>query len=175
MAKRKYFCMASVKLVGVQVLLNGSMSGFPFFLILTCEVFLQEIISTLDLVSGDQIEFLLIIPPGDKSYRLAHAAFKVAKEFNVSVKVCVLWPAGAVKGIEAGSKAALTPWENYVDVVEVKKSPASPSWWDICQMTEKGAILVRPDEHIAWRSMSGVVGDHIVEIEMVFSAILGKK
>jgi hypothetical protein len=98
----------------------------------------------------------------------------VAKEFNVSAKVCVLWPAGAVKGIEAGSKAAAA-WENYVDVVEVKKSPASPSWWDICQMTDKGAILVRPDEHIAWRTKSEVVGDHIVELERVFSAIFGIK
>lgn len=40
MAKRNYIYMASVKLVGVKVLLNGSMSGFLFLLILTCEVFL---------------------------------------------------------------------------------------------------------------------------------------
>ncbi|KAM2330879.1 hypothetical protein ACFX1X_021651 [Malus domestica] len=44
--------------------------------------------------------------------------------------------------------------ENYIDVAEVKKSSNSSSWWDICQMTDKGAILVRPDEHVAWRLKS---------------------
>uniref|UniRef100_A0A2N9FSR5 FAD-binding domain-containing protein n=1 Tax=Fagus sylvatica TaxID=28930 RepID=A0A2N9FSR5_FAGSY len=116
----------------------------------------EEICSTLDLVSGDKIEFLLIIAPVDESYHLAYDAFKMAEKFNVSAKVCVLWPA-STKGIEEGSKVALTPWENFVDVVEVKRSPTSPSWWDICQMTDKGAILVRPDEHIAWCAKSRVV------------------
>ncbi|KAB1209531.1 2,4-dichlorophenol 6-monooxygenase [Morella rubra] len=135
----------------------------------------SEIISTLDLVSGDKIEFLLIIAPVDESYNLARAAFKVAKEFNLSAKVCVLWPTGTVDGVDKVSKAALTPWENYIDVVELKRSPTSPSWWDMCQMTEKGAILVRPDEHIAWRVKAGVVGEPITEMERVFSAILGVK
>lgn len=163
--------MARVKLVDAQVLINGSMSCFPFLLIYF-QVFLQEICSTLDLVSGDKVEFLLIIAPVEESYHLAHAAFKLAKEFEVSAKVCVLWSAGT-KGIEEGSNAVLTPWENYIDVVEVKRSSTSPSWWDICQMTDKGAILVRPDEHIAWRAKSRVVGDPIMEMKRVFSAILG--
>ncbi|XP_075656926.1 uncharacterized protein LOC142627034 isoform X1 [Castanea sativa] len=132
----------------------------------------EEICSTLDLVSGDKVEFLLIIAPVEESYHLAHAAFKLAKEFEVSAKVCVLWSADS-KGIEEGSNAALTPWENYVDVVEVKRSSTLPSWWDICQMTDKGAILVRPDEHIAWRAKWRVVGDPITEMKRVFSAILG--
>ncbi|KAM4109553.1 hypothetical protein ACB094_03G127300 [Castanea mollissima] len=132
----------------------------------------NEICSTLDLVSGDKVEFLLIIAPVEESYHLAHAAFKLAKEFEVSAKVCVLWSADS-KGIEEGSNAALIPWENYVDVVEVKRSSTSPSWWDICQMTNKGAILVRPDEHIAWRAKWRVVGDPITEMKRVFSAILG--
>lgn len=132
-------------------------------------------ISTLDLISGDKIEFLLIIAPADSSYHLAHAAFKVAEEFKVSARVCVLWPAGSVKQVEAGSKALLTPWENYIDVVEVKKSSNPSSWWDLCQMTDKGAILVRPDEHVAWRVKSGVVGDPITEMRRVFSATLGVK
>ncbi|PQP91960.1 uncharacterized protein Pyn_29124 [Prunus yedoensis var. nudiflora] len=132
-------------------------------------------ISTLDLISGDKIEFLLIIAPTDSSYHLAHAAFKVAEEFKVSARVCVLWPAGSVKQVEAGSKALLTPWENCIDVVEVKTSSNPSSWWDLCQMTDKGAILVRPDEHVAWRVKSGVVGDPITEMRRVFSATLGVK
>ncbi|KAM0962096.1 hypothetical protein ACFX13_021696 [Malus domestica] len=46
-------------------------------------------ISTLGLVSGDKVEFLLIIAPTEPSYHLAHAAFKVAEEFKVSARVCV--------------------------------------------------------------------------------------
>lgn len=114
----------------------------------------------------------MIIAPVEESYHLAHAAFKLAKEFEVSAKICVLWSAGT-RGIEERSNAALTPWENYIDVVEVKRSSTSPSWWDICQMTDKGAILVRPDEHIAWRAKSIVAGDPIMEMKRVFSAILG--
>lgn len=40
-------------------------------------------------------------------------------------------------------------------------------------MTNKGAILVRLDEHIAWRTSSGFAGDPRVEMQRVFSAILG--
>ena len=40
-------------------------------------------------------------------------------------------------------------------------------------MTDRGAILVRPDEHIAWRSISGIAGDPFVEMQRVFSVVLG--
>ncbi|XVF02707.1 hypothetical protein REPUB_Repub04eG0197500 [Reevesia pubescens] len=133
----------------------------------------EETISTLDLVSGDKVEFLLMIAPMEESYNLAQAAFKVANEYKVSIKVCVLWPAGTATGVQPGSKAKLAPWKNYVDVIEVKRSLGSLSWWRTCQMTEQGAILVRPDEHIAWRSKSRVAGNPYSEMKMVFSTILG--
>lgn len=133
----------------------------------------EETISTLDLVSRDKVEFLLIIAPVEESYNLAQAAFKVGKEYKVSTKVCILWPAGTVTRVQPGSKANLAPWKNYVDVIEVKRSSDSLSWWRACHMTEQGAILIRPDEHIAWRSKSSVVGDPYSEMKMVFSTILG--
>ncbi|XWS34612.1 hypothetical protein CRYUN_Cryun21dG0052900 [Craigia yunnanensis] len=133
----------------------------------------EETISSLDLVSGDKVEFLLIIAPVEESYNLAQAAFKVAKEYKLSTKVCVLWPAGIDTGVHPGSKAKLAPWKNYKDVMEVKRSSDSLSWWRTCQITEQGAILVRPDEHIAWRSKSSVVGDPYSKMKMVFSTILG--
>lgn len=85
----------------------------------------------------------------------------------------MLWPAGSAEGVEVGSKASLTPWRNYIDVMEVQKSSTSSSWWDICQMTNKGAILVRPDEHVAWRLKSEITGDPATEIRRAFSAVLG--
>nr|GEY80208.1 aromatic-ring hydroxylase-like protein [Tanacetum cinerariifolium] len=72
----------------------------------------EATISTLDLISGDKVEFLLIIAPIEASYRLAHAALKVADEHQITVKVCVMWPNGSVNG-DARTKAALAPWENY--------------------------------------------------------------
>ncbi|KAK2971046.1 hypothetical protein RJ640_030796 [Escallonia rubra] len=132
----------------------------------------EEMVSTLDLVSGDKVEFLLIIAPVESSYHLAQAAFKVAQDFNASVKVCVMWPDGTVDAV-ARSKTALAPWDNYIDVVEVRQSATLKSWWDLCQMTHRGAILVRPDEHIAWRVKSRVVSDFTSEMKKVFSTALG--
>ncbi|KAL4282278.1 hypothetical protein GQ457_03G009140 [Hibiscus cannabinus] len=78
----------------------------------------EETISTHDLVSVDKVEFLLIIAPVEESYNLAQAAFKVAEEYKVSTKVCVLWPADTVTGFQRGSKAKLAPWKNYSDIIE---------------------------------------------------------
>ncbi|KAL1113282.1 hypothetical protein V6Z11_D02G180300 [Gossypium hirsutum] len=133
----------------------------------------EETISTLDLVSENKVEFLLIIAPMEESYNLAQAAFKVAEEYKVSTKVCILWPADTVTRVQPGSKAKLAPWKNYIDVIEVKRSLDSSSWWSTCQMTEQGAILVRPDEHIAWRSKSRAVGDLYSKMKIVFSTVLG--
>ncbi|KAI7744642.1 hypothetical protein M8C21_001251 [Ambrosia artemisiifolia] len=139
---------------------------------LISEVKKEVIISILDLISRDEVEFLLIIAPIDSSYRLALAVLKVANEHNILVKICVMWPNGLVSE-DSRTKTSLAPWENYVDVVEVRQPSNSSSWWDICKMTHRGAILVRPDDHIAWRVKSAVVGDVTIEMKKVFSAILG--
>lgn len=164
----------SIVLFILRVITRSSFLLWKSFKLLS-GILLQATISTLDLISGDKIEFLVIIAPIEPSYHLAHAALKVAEEFKVSARVCVLWPAGSAKGVEVGSKASLKPWENYIDVMEVKKSSDASSWWDICQMTDKGAILVRPDEHVAWRLKSGVVGDPMREMRRAFSAALDLK
>lgn len=133
----------------------------------------EEKLSTLDLVSSDKLEFLLIIAPVKNSYNLAKAAFKVGEEFRVGLKVCVIWSHGSNEGMN-GSKESLAPWENYVDVEEVNV-PSSLSWWGICKMTERSAILVRPDDHIAWRAKADVLADPVLEMEKVFGQIIGLK
>ena len=37
-------------------------------------------------------------------------------------KGCIFWSTDSVEGLEKGSKAALSPWKNYLDVVEVWSS-----------------------------------------------------
>lgn len=134
----------------------------------------EVVVSTLDLVSTEKVEFLLIISPLQESYKLARATFKVAKEFMANVKVCVVWPSNN-DDVEREGKSALAPWENYVDVMEVRKqNDEEASWWSICKMSERGCILVRPDQHIAWRVKSGVTSDPTLHMRNVFSIILGK-
>jgi hypothetical protein len=129
--------------------------------------------STLDLVSGDKPEFALITTPLKESYELAHAALKIADEFKLSAKVCVMWPPGSADDAEAleGSGSELAPWTNYVDVEEVPRDPGN-SWWEMCKISRKSVILVRPYEHVAWRTESDVVGDAESEVRRVFSQIL---
>ncbi|CAM8880765.1 unnamed protein product [Rhodiola kirilowii] len=131
----------------------------------------KEPVSTLDLISINKIEFLLIISPLAESYNLAHAAFEVTKKLGIRIRVCIMWPAGTPDGAEVGSNKALAPWINYINVVQVKQHSTSPSWWDVCKMRQNGAILVRPDDHIAWR-VKGLVGNPYNEMERVFSAVL---
>lgn len=121
------------------------------------------------------MEFLLIIAPAESSYNLARATFKVAEDFKVPIRVCVMWSAGTTEQVEVANQVPMAPWQNYMHVMEVKKSPTSSSWWEICKMTKEGAILVRPDEHIAWRVKSGVDRDPIEEMKRVFSVVLGVK
>ncbi|CAN0929260.1 Putative polyketide hydroxylase [Linum grandiflorum] len=129
-------------------------------------------LSTLDLIPVDKLEFLLMVAPHDKSYKLARAALEVAEECGVSVKVCILWPVGTLGGDVEKSKAALSPWSNFVDVV-TEEVENSVSWWNVCEMSDKGAIFVRPDQHIAWRTKYGFDDDVILEMTKVFSAVLG--
>lgn len=132
----------------------------------------KETFSTLDLVSLDKVEFVLIIAPLEESYNLAQAAFKVAKEHKISIRVCVIWPEKTTDG-SGKTEAALEPWTNFIEVAELRNPPTSVSWWDVCQMTDRGAILVRPDEHIAWRTKFGITADPVLEMERIFSTIFG--
>ncbi|RAL53355.1 hypothetical protein DM860_007027 [Cuscuta australis] len=137
----------------------------------------KEAFSTLDLVSAEKTEFLFIIAPVEPSYHLALAAFQTAEERKVPLKVCVMWPGDTITGgsNNSTSKAALAPWENFIDVVEVRnpQNSSTSSWWDICQMSHRGAILVRPDEHVAWRTKSELAtGMAAAEMRKVFHTIL---
>ena len=128
----------------------------------------------MDLVSGDKVEFVIIIAPLEDSYKLAQAMLRIADEFELSVKVCVMWPQGSVDEEVKRSISELAPWTNYVDVEEIPRAPDN-SWWEMCQVSKKSVILVRPDEHIAWRTEPDMVRDAHSEVRRVFSRILSLK
>ncbi|CAA6660080.1 unnamed protein product [Spirodela intermedia] len=116
----------------------------------------KDILSTLDLVPADKLEFLLIIAPVKESYDLALSAFRVARDFGVVLKVCTMWPHGSFDEHQSGSGRALEPWDNYMDV------------------EERWAIMVRPDDHIVWRATAKVGNNAVDEMKRVFSRILGR-
>ncbi|XP_042434841.1 4-methyl-5-nitrocatechol 5-monooxygenase-like isoform X2 [Zingiber officinale] len=124
--------------------------------------------STLDLISG--VEFILIIAPVQSSYTLARSSIKVAEEFKLPLKVCIIWPKGSSIQNVNSSEVVLEPWKNFIDVQEATRS--LKSWWELCQMSSNGVILVRPDEHIAWKVESNSMNDSYLELKRVFSQIL---
>jgi hypothetical protein len=119
----------------------------------------------------DKLEFVLIIAPLKESYMIARATLKVADEFKLSVKVCVMWPQGSADVEVEESRSELAPWTNYVNVEELPRVSCN-SWWEMCQISRKNVILVRPDEHIAWRTEWDMVRDADSEVRGVFSQIL---
>lgn len=152
----------------------------------------KETCSTLDLFSGNVIEFLLIAAPSKTCYVWADAALKIAKVYKVPLKVCIIWPGGT--SASPLSKEPMHAWhenegsitqqmqsvlegedwrrENTEFVVDVEE--ISGSWWELCKMTKPGVVLVRPDEHIAWRSDPTFSGDTMLELNKVFSIVLRK-
>lgn len=140
-----------------------------FVFLSTFLVTLQETFSTLDLIPGDKLEFVLIIAPVKESYSVARTFIVVAQEFKVSLKVCIIWPKGSSD--KNGSETELEPWKNFIDVHEASSS-SSKSWWELCRMSSNGVILVRPDEHIAWRVDAKSVRNGFSELKRVFSLIL---
>lgn len=150
---------------GTHVLVNSVVAY------ITTGGFLQNLFSTLDLVSGDKLEFVLITAPMKESYEIARATLRIADEFKLSVKVCVIWPQGSAPAEVEESGSELASWTNYVNVEEVPKVSGG-SWWEMCRISRKNAILVRPDEHIAWITESDMVRDAETEIRRVFSCIL---
>uniref|UniRef100_A0A0D9X1X9 FAD-binding domain-containing protein n=1 Tax=Leersia perrieri TaxID=77586 RepID=A0A0D9X1X9_9ORYZ len=144
-------------------------SRLPHMLVRALSASNEGVFSTLDLVSGDKPEFALIVAPLKESYELARAMLKVADELKLPVKICVIWPQGSVDA--KGSRSELAPWTNYVDVEEVSRAPVN-SWWEMCQITSKSVILVRPDEHVAWRTESDRVKDADSEVRRVFTKVL---
>ncbi|KAK8958758.1 hypothetical protein KSP40_PGU004976 [Platanthera guangdongensis] len=125
---------------------------------------IPDTFSTLDLIPGDKVEFLLLIAPVKESYDLACKAFKAAEKCKIALKVCIIWPHdSSTTSTLSGSGTNLQPWTNYVDVQEVDKggtSPSrSPSWWGMCGLSSNGIVLVRPDDHIAWTTESHNVNE----------------
>lgn len=146
-------------------------SRLPHMLVRALPASSEGVFSTLDLISGEKLEFVLIAAPVKESYEIARATLKIADEFKLPVKVCVIWPRGTTDEELEESRSELAPWTNHVNVEELPRVSGS-SWWEMCRISRKNVLLVRPDEHIAWRIESDMVRDAESEVRRVFSHIL---
>eukprot|EP00252_Welwitschia_mirabilis_P003713 TRINITY_DN13771_c0_g2_i1.p1 TRINITY_DN13771_c0_g2~~TRINITY_DN13771_c0_g2_i1.p1 ORF type:complete len:172 (+),score=35.69 TRINITY_DN13771_c0_g2_i1:647-1162(+) len=149
----------------------------------------NEYCSTLDLISGNAVEFLLIIAPAKACYDWADAACRVANAYDIPLLVSILWPEGTFvnqtsqkskhdeRSVTEDNKfpalrdSFVNEWvKNTKHVIDIEET--SVSFWELCKMPTPCAILVRPDEHIAWRSDPQFSGDFIDEMSSVFSMVL---
>jgi 2,4-dichlorophenol 6-monooxygenase len=104
-----------------------------------------ERVSTHDLV-GREGGFALLT--GTNGSAWAAAAEKVAGEIGITVRIVQIGVAG-----------------DFVDT--------DGQWAQVRGISEDGAILVRPDNHVAWRSIEAA-SDPVAELESVFSSILAR-
>ncbi|XP_031480328.1 uncharacterized protein LOC116250661 [Nymphaea colorata] len=130
----------------------------------------QETLSTLDLVRGDRVEFLLLVGPRRASYSLASAALKVAVGIRLPLRVCIVWSESFSHQCIDDGRKSLQEQSGSVIEVQIKKTQASSSWWEL---VSRGAILVRPDDHIAWQvALSESIQNPALEFERVFSQLM---
>ncbi|KAF3785341.1 hypothetical protein EJ110_NYTH28182 [Nymphaea thermarum] len=130
----------------------------------------EETLSTLDLVRGDRVEFLLLVGPRRASYSLASAALKVAVGIRLPLRVCIVWSESFSHQCIDDGRKLLQEHSGSVIEVQIKKTQASSSWWEL---VSRGAILVRPDDHIAWQvSLSESIQNPALEFERVFSQLM---
>ncbi|MGR6468381.1 FAD-dependent oxidoreductase [Rhizobium sp. PAMB 3182] len=100
--------------------------------------------STLDLCGHGM--FSLLTGPGGADW--AKAAATVSKTFGIDVAVHIIGPR--------------RPWQDFTG-----------DWARINEISDSGALLVRPDHHVAWRSF-GAVADPAAELHRVLAAILNR-
>ncbi len=84
-------------------------------------------LSTHDL-TGTATSFALLTGPGGAAW--CEAAAQVAEKFSIPIVAAHIGNGGEFTDVDGG-------------------------WETVRQITDEGAILVRPDNHVAWRSMSG--------------------
>ena len=101
-------------------------------------------LSTLDLTG--RTDFTLITGPEGTAWR--EAAARVAEKFSVRLRTV---------NIGAGGE--------YAD--------ADGGWAAVREITDTGALLVRPDQHVAWRSTDGAEDSEQV-LAQVFAAVLDR-
>ncbi|KAL3678132.1 hypothetical protein R1sor_021088 [Riccia sorocarpa] len=136
--------------------------------------------STLDLVSGDNCYFLLIVGPNRSGLKWGSEALEVARMLQVPVIVSVIWPQGftqrhSLDELEEEERVVAYEWLQMKTDNVVPVEADGGCWFKLCNMPSTGALLVRPDQHIAWRVVEEASSDASGKIECVLRQILQRR
>lgn len=127
----------------------------------------QGIYSTLDLISGDNLELVTLVGPNYSGRMWGDSMLRVAKFFQVMLKVVVVWPAGSSSKINEQMESSTFSQDEDRDCSEISTlrewggekahcvmhvEEVDRSWWELCRIPDVGVILIRPDDHVAWMS-----------------------
>lgn len=130
---------------------------------------------------------MLLAGPGRSGCLWGAAALESVKTCRMPIRVAVLWPEGSAKRLWTSSvqsadnrPSELTEEESYMlyewgyenqhHVIQVEEFRRA--WSELCRVPASGAILVRPDDHIAWRTKLPATNGASVEVERVMRIVL---
>lgn len=120
----------------------------------------------MDLISESEIQLVLIVGCNKSGCAWAEGALTAAELSTVPVKVVIMWPEKMEDSEGFSMQGRVSASENRVIHAEVGQG-----WWELCGVPDVGAILVRPDEHVAWRSTIAPDSSSVQHLHKVFAKV----
>lgn len=119
--------------------------------------------STLDLISERELCPVLIVGCNKSGCEWVEAALTALKSSAITMKIVIMYPQGIVT-------ESVQEWASGSEC-EVVHAEVDQGWWNLCGVPDVGAILVRPDEHVAWRSRSAPGSSSVEQLREVFGKV----
>ena len=121
---------------------------------------------------------MLIVGCNRRGRAWAEAALVAVKSFAITLKIVVMWPHASFPQRECwqGREGNVTEAEwfavqKWASASRVVHAEVDPGWWDVCGVPDTGAILIRPDEHVAWRSRSVPDSSSVQQLHKAFAQV----
>ena len=96
-----------------------------------------------------------------------------ARDYQVTLKLVMVWPNGLwSNNLGIDSAKEICDWAHNKQGSLLHVEVIDADWWGLCKIPSVGAILVRPDDHVAWVSHSESNSDSINDLHNVFAAVL---
>jgi hypothetical protein len=102
----------------------------------------------------------------DRGCSWAEAALTAAELSGVALKIVVMWP-----GKMNETKGFFVQKWAFASECRVVHAEIDEGWWQLCGVPAVGAILARPDEHVAWRSTTAPDSSSVQQLHSVFTKV----
>lgn len=119
---------------------------------------------------------MLILGCNKSGRAWAEAALTAVKSLAITVNIVIMWPRGSFSPPDFEGNVAESEWlcfQKWASASEcgVIHAEVDQGWWDLCGVPDIGAILIRPDEHVAWRSRSAPDSSCVPQLQKVFAKV----